>query len=79
MTLREVLTAYGITPKLLTQRLGFSRQYAHMLWHGQRHLGVRLGARIAQACDIPLEHLLLPETITPEDVVRRLEAKPPRE
>jgi hypothetical protein len=73
MTLHEVLQAYGITPKLLTQRLGCSRQFAHKLYHAKPGLGRRLGTRVAQAFDVPLVHVVLPETITPDDVAAHLD------
>lgn len=63
--LRAVLQAYGIVRSIdLSTRLGMKRQYAFMLWHGQRRLGHRLGKRIADEFGIPLTYLLFPESLT---------------
>lgn len=61
MTLPQLFAHYGITQHHLVTRLSLKRQYAHMLWTGQRRLGHRLGKRIADEFGIPIQQLLYPE------------------
>jgi transcriptional regulator with XRE-family HTH domain len=63
MTLREVFEHYGITQQDLVTRLSLKRQYAWMLWHGERRLGHRLGKRVSDEFGVPLEVLLYPESV----------------
>ena len=71
MTLREIFEHYGVTQQMLVQRFAMKRQYPSLLWTGKRRLGHRLGKRIADAFDIPVEELLYPEDIDTPRFPRR--------
>jgi transcriptional regulator with XRE-family HTH domain len=76
MTLREVLERYGVSQHDLVQRLQVKRQYAHMLWTGQRRLGARLGKRISDEFGISLEELLRAEPDRPGMAPPRRRGRP---
>lgn len=65
MTLRELFESHGITQQSLVDRLSMKRQYAFMLWHGQRKLGAKLAKQISDEYGIPVTDLLYPESAEP--------------
>lgn len=55
--LRERRKAAGITQAALAQRLGISASYLNLIEGDRRNIGGALLKRIADALDVPLEHL----------------------
>jgi transcriptional regulator with XRE-family HTH domain len=66
MLLRDLLPQHGI-PSLgeLRQRLGLTKQYAWMLWHGKIALSADMMRRLHGELGIPLEALMQVERATP--------------
>jgi transcriptional regulator with XRE-family HTH domain len=66
MFLRDLLPHYGI-PSIaaLRQRLGLTKQYAWLLWHGKIALSSDMMRRLHGELDIPLEALVQIERETP--------------
>ena len=66
MLLRDLLPQHAI-PSLseFRQRLGLTKQYAWMLWHGKIALSADMMRRLHGELEIPLEALLQVERATP--------------
>jgi transcriptional regulator with XRE-family HTH domain len=66
MLLRDLLPQYGI-PSLsaFRQRLGLTKQYGWMLWHGKIALSADMMRRLHGELEIPLEALMQVERATP--------------
>lgn len=66
MLLRELLPQYGLTSIAeLRQRLGLTKQYAWMLWHGKIALSADMMRRLHLELRIPLEALIQVERAEP--------------
>jgi hypothetical protein len=62
MTLFELFKHYGITrPIDLAKRAQLSRQYAHLIWTGQRQITRKMARRIEAAAGIPYAELMAAE------------------
>ena len=63
MTLRDLLIRKGITrPIEFARTVGLTRQYAHLLWTGQRLVTRTMAKKIHEATGIPIPDLLMAET-----------------
>ncbi len=78
MTLRTLLERHGVTQHALVERLQLKRQYAHMLWTGQRRLGHRLGKRLSNEFGISLEALLRADPDIPGTAPPQRRGRPPK-
>lgn len=78
MTLRQLLQRHGVTQHDLVERLHLKRQYAFMLWDGQRRLGHRLGKRVSDAFGISLDDLLRAEPDQPGSAPPQRLGRPPK-
>lgn len=66
MFLRDLLPDYGVSSLTeLCQRLGLTKQYAWLLWHGKIALSADMIRRLHAELHIPLEALLQIERATP--------------
>ena len=75
MTLKDLLPQYGITSIAeLRQRLGLTKQYAWMLWHGKIALSSDMLRRLHGELGLPLEALIQVERATPA----KRRGRPPR-
>ena len=64
--LRDLLPGYGIgSIDAFRQRLGLTKQYAWMLWHGKIALSVKMIRRLYGELAIPLEILIQVGRATP--------------
>jgi transcriptional regulator with XRE-family HTH domain len=59
MTLHELLAKHNIhRPIDLANRAKLSRQYAHLIWHGKRHVSRKMARKIEQHAGIPYAELM---------------------
>jgi transcriptional regulator with XRE-family HTH domain len=66
MFLRDLLPQHGITSiAALRQRLGLTKQYAWLLWHGKVALSVDMMRRLHGELGVPLDSLLQVERAEP--------------
>jgi transcriptional regulator with XRE-family HTH domain len=66
MFLRDLLPQYGISSiAALRHRLGLTKQYAWLLWHGKIALSSDVMRRLHGEFDIPFETLMQVERATP--------------
>jgi len=66
MFLRDLLPQYGIPSIVaLRQRLGLTKQYAWLLWHGKVALSSDMMRRLHGELGLPLEALMQVERATP--------------
>jgi transcriptional regulator with XRE-family HTH domain len=79
MTLHELLAQAGIyRPRDLAERIGITRQYAHLIWTGQQPLSRKMARRIAEKTGLDPRALLIAEVPMPPDTPRgRPRARPP--
>jgi len=79
MTLHELFAKYHIhRPIDLANRVGLSRQYAHLLWTGHRPISRRMAHPLAEPTKIPYTALLTARTPTPPPrKPRRQQARQP--
>jgi transcriptional regulator with XRE-family HTH domain len=77
--LRELLRQHGVTTiEAFWRRLGVTKQYGWLLWHGKIGLSGAMIKRIHDTFEIPLEELVLVERATPPKR-RGPQRKPPRQ
>jgi hypothetical protein len=77
--LRELLRQHGVTTiEAFWRRLGVTKQYGWLLWHGKIGLSGPMIKRIHDTFEIPLEELVLVERATPPKR-RGPQRKPPRQ
>jgi transcriptional regulator with XRE-family HTH domain len=75
MILGDLLPQYGITSIAeLRRRLGLTKQYAWMLWHGKIALSNDMLRRLHKELGLPLETLIQVERATPA----KRRGRPPR-
>jgi transcriptional regulator with XRE-family HTH domain len=78
MFLRDLLPQYGIPSIVaLRQRLGLTKQYAWLLWHGKIALSSDMLRRLHGELGIPLEALLQVERAEPAKRRGRKPLRPP--
>jgi transcriptional regulator with XRE-family HTH domain len=66
MTLLELFKQHGITrPIDLAKRAQLSRQYAHLIWTGQRQITRKMARHIEAAAGIPYAELMAAEPPRP--------------
>jgi transcriptional regulator with XRE-family HTH domain len=66
MFLRDLLPQYGIPSIVaLRQRLGLTKQYAWLLWHGKIALSADMMRRLHRELGVPLDVLLQVERAEP--------------
>ena len=64
--LRDLLRQHGVTTiEAFWRRLGVTKQYGWLLWHGKIGLSGPMIKRIHETFDIPLEELVLVEREAP--------------
>ena len=64
MTLRDLLIEKGIKrPVDFARTVGLTRQYAHLLWTGQRLITRTMAKKIYDATGIPIPDLLMAEPL----------------
>jgi transcriptional regulator with XRE-family HTH domain len=78
MLLRDLLPQYEV-PSLseFRQRLGLTKQYAWMLWHGKIALSADMMRRLHGELGLPLEELMRVERATPAKRRGRPPLRPP--
>ena len=78
MFLRDLLPQYGIPSIVaLRQRLGLTKQYAWLLWHGKIALSSDMLRRLHGELGIPLEALMQVERAKPAQRRGRKPLRPP--
>jgi transcriptional regulator with XRE-family HTH domain len=78
MLLGDLLPHYGIDSILtLCQRLGLTKQYAWMLWHGKIALSADMMRRLHGELGVPVEALLQVERAVPAKRRGRKPLRPP--
>lgn len=66
MTMHELFAQYHIHRQVdLVKRVGLTKSYAHLLWHGHRKISRRMAERISAATGIPVADLITAEPPTP--------------